>query len=123
MARVAEFIKSNPSINYNRSQFVEGWGWDHTQWPLERWPTSVRLTTVNPGYANTNMQQEMEKNPTVRGRPIVLQSKDGHALWVSKKILDAMIPIPDHVDGGAIIRDEDGNPSGSQYFCGVKASS
>jgi predicted amidohydrolase YtcJ len=54
----------------------------------------------------------MEKHPVVRGRPVVLQSKDGHALWVSKKILEAMLPIPDHVDGGAIFRDEDGNPSG-----------
>jgi predicted amidohydrolase YtcJ len=54
----------------------------------------------------------MEKNPIVRGRPVVLQSKDGHALWVSKRILNAMLPVPDHVDGGFIVRDENGNPSG-----------
>lgn len=55
----------------------------------------------------------MEENPIVRGRPVVLQSKDGHALWVSQKILDAMLPfIPDHLEGGVIARDLDGNPSG-----------
>lgn len=52
------------------------------------------------------------------GRPIILQSKDGHALWVSRKILDAMAPIPDTVDGGIIIRDARGRPTGEP---GVRA--
>ena len=54
----------------------------------------------------------MESDPVIRGRPVVLQSKDGHALWVSQKILDAMAPIPAHVEGGHIVRDEIGNPTG-----------
>ena len=54
----------------------------------------------------------MESDPVIRGRPVVLQSKDGHALWVSEKILDAMAPIPAHVEGGHIVRDETGNPTG-----------
>ena len=54
----------------------------------------------------------MESDPVIRGRPVVLQSKDGHALWVSQKILDAMAPIPPHVEGGHIVRDETGNPTG-----------
>ena len=58
------------------------------------------------------MQEEMESDPVIRGRPVVLQSKDGHALWVSQKILDAMAPIPAHVEGGYIVRDETGNPTG-----------
>jgi len=58
------------------------------------------------------MQEEMESDPVIRGRPVVLQSKDGHALWVSQKILDAMAPIPAHVEGGHIVRDEMGNPTG-----------
>jgi len=54
----------------------------------------------------------MESDPAIRGRPVVLQSKDGHALWVSQKILDAMAPIPAHVEGGHIVRDDIGNPTG-----------
>lgn len=54
----------------------------------------------------------MESDPFVRGRRVVLQSKDGHALWVSQRILDAMAPIPAHVEGGHIVRDEAGNPTG-----------
>ena len=56
----------------------------------------------------------MESDPVIRGRPVVLQSKDGHALWVSQKILDAMAPIPPHVEGGHIVRDETGNPTGQR---------
>ena len=58
------------------------------------------------------MQDEMESNLVIRGRPVVLQSKDGHALWVSQKILDAMAPIPAHVEGGHIVRDGTGSPTG-----------
>lgn len=50
----------------------------------------------------------------VAGRPIVLQSKDGHALWVSKKVLQAMGSIPDEVEGGIIIRDSSGKPTGER---------
>jgi len=46
------------------------------------------------------------------GRPIALRSKDAHGYWVSQKILDAMEPIPDKVDGGVIIRDSQGKPIG-----------
>lgn len=56
----------------------------------------------------------MENDPVIRGRPVVLQSKDGHALWVSPKVLDAMAPIPAHVEGGHIVRDEAGNPTGQR---------
>ena len=58
------------------------------------------------------LQDDLESDPVVAGRPIILQSKDGHALWVSKKILRAMESIPDEVDGGIIIRDSLGNPTG-----------
>ena len=60
----------------------------------------------------TARQDDLESDPLVAGRPIVLQSKDGHALWVSKKVLRLMEPIPDAVEGGIIIRDSHGNPTG-----------
>ena len=57
-------------------------------------------------------QDELEADPITRGRPIALRSKDGHGFWVSQKILDAMEPIPQKVDGGVIVRDSRGNPIG-----------
>lgn len=51
-------------------------------------------------------------DPVVAGRPIALQSKDGHALWVSSKVLESISSLPDEVEGGVIVRDEDGNPTG-----------
>lgn len=55
---------------------------------------------------------DLESDPIVAGRPIILQSKDGHALWVSQKILTAMQPLPNEVEGGVIVRDDLGNPTG-----------
>ena len=58
------------------------------------------------------MQDEMESNPVIRGRPVVLQSKDGHVLWVSQKIMDAMAPNSAHVEGGHIVRHGTESPTG-----------
>lgn len=42
-----------------------------------------------------------------------MQSKDGHAIWVSRATLNANTPYPDSVDGGVILRDENGQPAGT----------
>ncbi|KAI0081997.1 hypothetical protein K474DRAFT_1586784 [Panus rudis PR-1116 ss-1] len=94
--RVKDFILADSDILHDKTKFVEGWGWDHTKWLLEQWPT----------------YEDLEKDPVVAGRPIVLQSKDGHAIWVSKKVLDGIQPLPDEVEGGVIVRDSEGNPTG-----------
>jgi len=62
--------------------------------------------------AQPSSQAELEADPVTRGRPIALRSKDAHGYWVSRKILDAMEPIPAEVDGGVIIRDPYGQPTG-----------
>jgi len=96
VARVKEYVLADPDLSMDRSKFVEGWGWDHTQWLNEHWPTAA----------------DLEKDPDLNGRPIVLQSKDGHALWVSSKVINSMQPLPEDVPGGFIIRDESGSPTG-----------
>lgn len=43
----------------------------------------------------------------------MLQSKDGHALWVSKTVLQWCDPLLGDVEGGFVVRDALGNPTGS----------
>lgn len=57
-------------------------------------------------------QDDLEADPVVRGRPIVLQSKDCHALWVSSKALEVSLPFPESVEGGVIVRNSSGFPTG-----------
>jgi predicted amidohydrolase YtcJ len=51
----------------------------------------------------------------LRSRPISLKRVDGHAAWVSPEVLRMMEPIPETVDGGQIIRDESGKPTGGTF--------
>jgi len=96
VALVREYILSNPDVYNDMSKFVLGGGWDHTVWPTAGWPTAAHL----------------EADPVIRGRPVVLQSKDCHALWVSSKAIEVSMPFPESVDGGIIVRDEVGYPTG-----------
>ncbi|KAH8119350.1 amidohydrolase family-domain-containing protein [Phellopilus nigrolimitatus] len=96
VARVKDYILSDSAIYNDNSRFIEGWGWDHTVWPNAEFPSF----------------RELEADPIVRGRPIILQSKDGHAQWVSEAVLILMLPLPDTIEGGIIERDDKGNPTG-----------
>ena len=60
----------------------------------------------------TILQADLDADSVVRGRPVVLQSKDCHALWVSSKIIETSLPLPEVVDGGIIVRDKAGRPTG-----------
>ncbi|KAF9474742.1 hypothetical protein BDN70DRAFT_884495 [Pholiota conissans] len=93
---VREYIKANPDIEGDKSRFIEGWGWDHASWDVEEMPSS----------------EDLEADSAIAGRPVILQSRDGHAIWVSKRTLEHNAPYPDTVEGGVIMRDEVGNPTG-----------
>ncbi|KAF9529284.1 amidohydrolase family-domain-containing protein [Crepidotus variabilis] len=94
---VREFILANPDIRDDPSKPVTGGGWDHTIWPGGIWPTAA----------------DLEADEIVRGRHVVLQSKDCHALWVSGKALEMSMPFPEEVDGGIIARNSAGQPTGT----------
>ncbi|KAG6813680.1 hypothetical protein H0H92_008528 [Tricholoma furcatifolium] len=96
VARVRNFILSNQDVFNDTSKFIIGGGWDHTVWPTASWPTSA----------------DLDEDPVIRGRPVVLQSKDCHALWASSKAVQSSLPFPEDVDGGVIVRDDTGNPTG-----------
>ncbi|CAA7259249.1 unnamed protein product [Cyclocybe aegerita] len=97
VARVREYILSTPEIYNDTTKPITGGGWDHTVWPSSSWPTAA----------------DLEADSVIRGRHVVLQSKDCHALWVSSKALEISAPFPDSVEGGVIVRDEDGAPTGT----------
>ncbi|KZT68292.1 amidohydrolase 3 [Daedalea quercina L-15889] len=94
--RVRNYILEHPDIRHDKDRFIEGWGWDHTRWQNEAFPTAAQF----------------EADPVVADRRIVLQSKDGHALWVSKRVLQAMGTLPDEVPGGLIVRGASCKPTG-----------
>jgi len=60
-------------------------------------------------------QEDLEADPGIAGRPVILQSRDGHAIWVSRRTLEDNAPYPDQVEGGVIFRDDRGNPTG-EFF-------
>ncbi|KAJ8488240.1 hypothetical protein ONZ45_g14029 [Pleurotus djamor] len=70
-------------------------GWDQTKWPGAQFPTAHDLS-----------------DPLLEGRPVALRRVDGHAIWVSSAVLDMMGNLPTEVDGGLIVRDADGSPTG-----------
>jgi len=94
VARVRQYILDTPDIYNDTSKVITGGGWDHTSWL--GWPSAA----------------DLDADDVVRGRPIVLQSKDCHALWVSSRMLEISMPFPDSVDGGIIFRNRSGHPTG-----------
>lgn len=76
--------------------WLQGRGWDQNLWPDQQWPTRQVLDAV------------------VADRPVMLRRVDGHAAWVNSRALalagiTAETPDP---AGGAILRDERGEPTG-----------
>lgn len=61
-------------------------------------------------------QSDFDEDPVLLGRPIVLQSKDGHALWVSTSVVKSSSPFPETIDGGVIVRDASGAPIGKSSY-------
>ncbi|KAJ7032151.1 amidohydrolase family-domain-containing protein [Mycena alexandri] len=96
VARVQEHILRTPTLLNNPDAFVRGGGWDHTSWPGASWPTA----------------DELDADPVIKGRPVVLQSKDCHAQWVNARALELSGTLPESVEGGIILRYPDGRPTG-----------
>ncbi|KAJ6535556.1 amidohydrolase family-domain-containing protein [Mycena capillaripes] len=96
VARVREYILRTPAILNNPDAFIRGGGWDHTSWPGASWPTA----------------NDLDADPIIKGRPVVLQSKDCHGLWVSGRVLELSTPFPASIEGGVILTDDSGTPTG-----------
>lgn len=75
-------------------------GWDQNLFPTREFPTADDLAT----------------SPALRGKKICLARVDVHAEWVSRAVLDELEKrpggLPQTVDGGLIVRDDQGRPTG-----------
>jgi hypothetical protein len=93
-------------------------GWDQTKWPGAEFPTAVRLLGV-PCFAHQfslSLQNDFDREPLLRGRLIALIRVDGHASWVSSRVLELMGKLSNEVEGGVIVRYANGKPTGKWGF-------
>jgi predicted amidohydrolase YtcJ len=76
--------------------WILGRGWDQNDWPKKEFPTASDLDKVS------------------AGRPVVLERIDGHAIWVNSEALKLakVSGATKDPDGGKILRDDQGNPTG-----------
>lgn len=94
VARVARAAAELPA-----GAWVRGRGWDQTLWPGGEFPTHAALSEAVPSH------------------PVLLERVDGHAALVNAKALELAglkdaKALPRRVEGGEILRDEAGSPTG-----------
>lgn len=90
-SQVEEYASDYPDLNW-----IQGRGWNHTHWDINRFPTADELDEV------------------VSDRPVWLSRVDGHAGWANSEAMEIAGITADTEDpeGGKIIRDENGEPAG-----------
>lgn len=89
--KLKEFADQHPEMDV-----IKGRGWDQNLWTDKSFPTADMLDQI------------------VSDRPVVFDRIDGHAIWTNTKamkLVEITATTPDP-DGGKIIRDEKGNPTG-----------
>jgi hypothetical protein len=93
---VAEITTKLEQFAKNKQGWVLGRGWNQELWSDTRFPTAQDLDKV------------------VNDRPVVLSRVDSHAIWVNSKALElaGITAATQAPDGGEIIKDEFGNPTG-----------
>ncbi|WP_230425615.1 amidohydrolase [Spartinivicinus ruber] len=84
------------STKHPHLQWLQGRGWNQVLWAGKQFPTAAMLDAV------------------IKDRPIWLRRVDGHAGWANTKAMkiagiNRTTPDP---DGGQIVRDSKGNPTG-----------
>jgi len=91
VAMVAKFAQGTPG-----AEWILGRGWNQENWTIKQFPSAESLDEIS------------------SDKPIYLTRVDGHAAWANSKALEIAGITADTVspDGGEIIRDAQGNPTG-----------
>ncbi|WP_233520540.1 amidohydrolase [Flocculibacter collagenilyticus] len=89
--KVADYANQNP-----QQQWIKGRGWNQVLWPSKQFPTANDLDEV------------------IADRPVMLTRVDGHASWLNTKALQLAGINSSTIspEGGEIIKDENGQPTG-----------
>lgn len=99
VTRVEHFI-ANEGRDLPAGSWIEGMGWDQNLFPSKTFPTA----------------DDLEASEILRGKKVCLARVDVHAEWVSQAVLDELEQreggLPETVEGGLIVRDEKGRPTG-----------
>lgn len=96
LSHLKAYVISHPDILGDPTRWIEGMGWDQNKWPGAQYPHA----------------DDFDREPLLRGRRISLARIDVHASWVSNRVLQLMTPLPESIDGGLVIRDKHGKPTG-----------
>lgn len=113
LQRVVHHVKSHPDILADPSRWIVGMGWDQNLWADPHYPTAVCAFILHRTFPRLNdYQDDFDLESLLRGRRIYLDRVDVHAAWVSNRVLQLMGELPNEVDGGLIIRDSSGKPTG-----------
>jgi len=77
-------------------QLIRGRGWDHELFPDKAWPNRTQLDLVAPSH------------------PVVLTRCDGHSVWVNSVVIKkaGINSRTQDPQGGTIVRNEQGEPTG-----------
>ncbi|MEM6827540.1 MAG: amidohydrolase family protein [Pseudomonadota bacterium] len=99
LAAIKTFADENPA-----RPWILGRGWNQEKWGLGRFPTAAELDAIVPD------------------RPVWLERADNHANWANSRAMEIAGVTADtaDVDGGQVIRDASGAPSGV-FVDGAKA--
>lgn len=91
LAKIEQFAKDNPS-----RPWILGRGWNQEKWGLGRFPTAAELDAI------------------ISDRPIWLERADNHANWANSLAMEraGVTAATKDPEGGKIIRDASGAPSG-----------
>ncbi|MFT5430731.1 MAG: putative amidohydrolase YtcJ [Myxococcota bacterium] len=93
---ITEVVARLRAANLPKSGWISGRGWDQNLWKLKKFPTHEALSQA------------------FGDRPVSLTRVDGHAIWVNRAAMAkaGVTSASQSEEGGKIIRDPDGSPSG-----------
>lgn len=105
---------SSRTPSFKPIHLAGSWAWDGTkicgQTPSIPLPSVPFIFTAS--VLIKRLQDDFDSESLLRGRRIYLDRVDVHAAWVSNRVLQLMGDLPNEVDGGLIIRDPSGKPTG-----------